>query len=220
MSQTQALIGEKLGSYRIESVLGSGAMGVVYRGTNEKTGRIAAVKVVNTEYAQGGKIRDRFDREAEILQQFRHPSIVRFLAVGRFRGTSYIAMEYVQGVTLETVIAERGNIPWLEVVDLGIQIWEALHYAHEFGVVHLDLKPSNLMVTTEGKIKLTDFGIAKDLDATAITATDRTLGTAAYMSPEQIKGRPPVSHKTDLYALGIVFYQMLTGKPPFEGSTP
>jgi serine/threonine-protein kinase len=220
MNQNQPLIGEKLGSYRIESVIGSGAMGVVYRGTNEKNGRIAAVKVVNTEYAQGSKIRDRFDREAEILQQFRHPSIVRFLAVGRYRGTSYIAMEFIEGVTLEAQITERGNIPWRKVVDLGIQICEALQYAHERGVVHRDLKPSNLMITADGKIKLTDFGIAKDLDATALTATDRTLGTAAYMSPEQIRGRPPVSHKTDLYALGIVFYQMLTGKPPFEGGTP
>ncbi len=97
---------------------------------------------------------------------------------------------------------------------------DALHYAHEHGVVHRDLKPSNLMVTADGKIKLTDFGIAKDLDATALTATGRTLGTAAYMSPEQIRGTPAVSHKTDLYALGVVLYQMLVGKPPFEGTTP
>jgi len=220
MSQTQGLIGEKLGSYRIESVLGSGAMGVVYKATNENNGRTAAVKVVNTEFAQGGKIRDRFDRESKILQQFRHPGIVRFLAVGRFRGTSYIAMEYITGPTLEKIIADRGVLPWREMVDLGIQICEALHYSHEHGVVHRDLKPSNLMVTTDGKVKLTDFGIAKDLDATALTADGRTLGTAAYMSPEQIKGKPAVSHKTDLYALGIVFYQMLTGKPPFEGSSP
>ncbi|MFI5456747.1 MAG: protein kinase, partial [Isosphaerales bacterium] len=220
MGQSQGLIGEKLGSYRIESVLGSGAMGVVYKGTNEKNGRPAAVKVVSTEYAQGGKIRDRFDREAEILQQFRHPHIVRFLAVGRFKGTSYIAMEYIQGPTLEKIIADRGNLPWREMVELGIQICDALHYAHQYGIVHRDLKPSNLMVTTDGKIKLTDFGIAKDLDATALTAPDRTLGTAAYMSPEQIQGKPAVSHKTDLYGLGVVFFQMLTGKPPFEGSTP
>jgi serine/threonine protein kinase len=220
MSQIQLAIGEKLGSFRIESVVGSGAMGVVYRGTNEKTGRTVAVKVVGTEFAQGGKIRDRFEREAEILQQFRHPGIVRFLAVGRFRGTSYIAMEFVPGGTLEQTIQDRGNLPWREVVDLGIQICDALQYAHEHGVVHRDLKPSNLMVTEDGKIKLTDFGIAKDLDATALTATGRTLGTAAYMAPEQIKGTPAVSHKTDLYAFGVVLYQMLTGKPPFEGNTP
>ncbi len=220
MSQAQSLVGEKLGSFRIESVVGSGAMGVVYRGTNEKTGRVAAVKVVSTEFAQGGKIRDRFEREAEILQQFRHPNIVRFLAVGRFRGTSYLAMEFVDGVTLEKIILERGGLPWLEVVDLGIQICDALHYAHQHGVVHRDLKPSNLMIGADGKVKLTDFGIAKDLDATQLTGTGRTLGTAAYMAPEQIRGTPPVSHKTDLYALGVVFYQLLVGKPPFEGSSP
>jgi predicted Ser/Thr protein kinase len=220
MSQTPGLIGERLGSFRIESILGSGAMGVVYRGTNEKTGREAAVKVVSSDYSPGGKIRDRFEREAEILQQFRHPNIVRFLAVGRFRGTSYIAMEYVQGDTLEKIIQERDHLPWREVVDLAIQMCAALHYAHEHGIVHRDLKPSNLMVTTDGDIKLTDFGIAKDLDATALTATGRTLGTAAYMSPEQIRGTPAVSHKTDLYALGILLYQMLVGKAPFEGNTP
>lgn len=221
MSQIQN--GEPLGSFRIESVLGSGAMGVVYRGINEKTGRVAAVKVLSTEFApQGGKskLRDRFEREAKILEQFRHPGIVRFLAYGKFRGTYYFAMEYVEGDTLERVITDRGALPWREVVDLGIQICDALHYAHERGVVHRDLKPSNLMLTADGKVKLTDFGIAKDLDATALTATGRTLGTAAYMAPEQIKGTPAISHKTDLYALGIVLYQLLTGRMPFEGSTP
>ena len=127
-------------------------------------------------------------------------------------------MEYVQGETVEKVILDRGHLPWREVVELGIQICEALHYAHEHGVVHRDLKPSNLMVTADGKIKLTDFGIAKDLDATALTATGRTLGTAAYMSPEQIRGTPAVSHKTDLYALGVVLYQMLVGKAAVRGN--
>jgi len=220
MSDLEGLIGEKLGSFRIESVLGAGAMGVVYRGTNESTGRAAAVKVVSVDLSQQSKVYERFQREAEILKQFRHPNIVRFLAVGRFRGTSYIAMEYVQGVTLEKILQDREHLPWREVVELGTQICDALHYAHERGVVHRDLKPSNLMVTTDGKIKLTDFGIAKDLDKTALTATGRTLGTAAYMSPEQIRGMPAVSHKTDLYALGIVLYQMLVGKPAFEGSSP
>jgi len=221
MSQIQ--IGENLGSFRIESVLGSGAMGVVYRATHEKSGRVAAVKVLSSEFApQGGKskLRDRFEREAKILEQFRHPGIVRFHAVGRFRGTSYFAMEYVEGKTLEQIIQERGALPWREVVELGIQICDALQYAHDRGIVHRDLKPSNLMVTADGKVKLTDFGIAKDLDATALTATGRTLGTAAYMAPEQIRGTPAISHKTDLYALGIVLYQLLTGKMPFEGNTP
>lgn len=214
-----SIIGEKLGSFRVEAILGTGAMGVVYRAVHETTGRTAAVKVISGEIAQKGKSYDRFRREAEILQQFRHTGIVRFYAVGRYQGTSYIAMEYVPGKTLEQILADRGALPWREVVDIGIQVCDALHYAHQHGVVHRDLKPSNLMVTERGEVKLTDFGIAKDLDATALTADGRTLGTAAYMAPEQIRGTPPTSHKTDLYALGVVFFQMLTGRTPFGGST-
>lgn len=214
-----SMIGEKLGSFRVESILGTGAMGIVYRAVHETTGRAAAVKVISGEIAQKGKSYDRFRREAEILQQFRHSGIVRFYAVGRYQGTSYIAMEFVQGATLEQILAERGPLPWREVVDLAIQICDALHYAHQHGVVHRDLKPSNLMVSDRGEVKLTDFGIAKDLDATALTADGRTLGTAAYMAPEQIRGSPPTSHKTDLYALGVVLFQMLTGRTPFGGTT-
>jgi len=217
---SQIRIGEKLGSFRLESIVGSGAMGVVYRGVNDSTGKPAAIKVVSGEISQRGKVYERFMREAEILKQFRHPNIVRFLAVGRFQGTSYIAMEFIQGDTLDKSLEKRGPLPWREVVDLAIQICDALHYAHEHGVVHRDLKPSNLMVNEQGRLKLTDFGIAKDLDATALTATGRTLGTAAYMAPEQIRGAPAVSHKTDLYALGILLYQLLVGKTPFDGSSP
>lgn len=213
------MIGENLGSFRIEAILGTGAMGVVYKAVSETTGRPAAVKVISGEANPRGKTYERFRREAEILQQFRHPNIVRFLALGRYQGTSYFAMEYVAGETLEQMLRDQGALPWNEVVDLGIQICEALHYAHEHGVVHRDLKPSNLMISQKGQIKLTDFGIAKDLDATALTATGRTLGTAAYMAPEQIRGTPEISHKTDLYALGVVLYQMLTGRPAFEGTS-
>ncbi len=213
------MIGEKLGSFRIDAILGTGAMGMVYRATNEKTGNVAAVKVISGDVTQKGRTHERFRREAEILQQFRHPNIVRFLALGRFQGTSYFAMEYVPGETLEQMLKRRGPLPWREVVELGIQTCEALQYAHEHGVVHRDLKPSNLMITEKGQVKLTDFGIAKDLDATALTATGRTLGTAAYMAPEQIRGTPEVSHKTDLYSLGVVLYQMLVGRSPFEGPT-
>ncbi len=217
--QGQSMIGEKLGTFRIDEILGTGAMGVVYRAISETTGRPAAVKVISGEIAQRSKSYERFRREAEILQQFRHPNIVRFLALGRYQGTSYFAMEYVAGENLEQLLNRRGPLPWREAVDVGIQVAEALHYAHEHGVVHRDLKPSNLMVSDKGRVKLTDFGIAKDLDATALTATGRTLGTAAYMAPEQIRGAPAVSHKTDLYALGVVLYQVLTGRPTFEGTS-
>ncbi|GAC1467184.1 MAG: hypothetical protein NVSMB9_08520 [Isosphaeraceae bacterium] len=213
------MVGEKLGSFRIDGTLGVGAMGVVYQATHEPTGKTAAVKVVNKEVLSRGKAYERFQREAEILKQFRHENIVRFLALGRSQGISYIAMEFVPGKTLDQLLQEHGPFDWKEVVELGIQMCDALHYAHEHGVVHRDFKPSNLMVTEAGRIKLTDFGIAKDLDKTALTATGRTLGTAAYMAPEQIRGTPEVSHKTDIYALGVVFYQVLTGQPPFDGNS-
>lgn len=216
---TQGFIGEQLGSFRLESVLGSGAMGVVFKATHEATGRKAAVKIVQGEVAENSKMLERFSREAEIVKQFRHPNIVRWLATGKYKGTYYFAMEYVEGTTLDKVLQDRGQLPWREVVDLGIQVCDALQYAHQQGVVHRDLKPSNLMVTPDGRIKLTDFGIAKDLDRTALTAPGRTLGTAAYMAPEQIRGTPAVSHKTDLYALGALLYQMLVGQPPFTGAS-
>lgn len=140
--------------------------------------------------------------------------------MGRFRETSYIAMEYVEGATLVKILEDRGRLPWKYVAELGIQVCDALQYVHQHSVVHRDVKPSDLMLTTDGQIKLIDFGIAKDLGATALSAAGRTVGTPAYMSPEQIRGTPAVSHKADLYALGGVLYEMLVGKPPFEGSTP
>ena len=192
---------------------------MVYRGFNEVKNRPAAIKVISMEQMGKGKASERFVREAEILEQFRHPNIVRYMGRGRQGGQYYYAMEFITGPTLDKVLAERGTIPWREVVALGVQLCDALQYSHDKGVVHRDLKPSNLMITEAGQLKLTDFGIAKDLDATALTGTGRTLGTATYMAPEQIRGTPEISHKTDLYALGAVFYHLLTGVPPFSGQT-
>jgi serine/threonine-protein kinase len=211
------MIGQNLRQFRLEEKIGSGAMGVVYRAVDERNGRRAAVKVITADPTGRSRSPERFIREAEILQQFRHPNIVRFLGGGRYQGTLYIAMEYIPGGTLEDLLQRQEYLPWREMVDVSIQICDALQYAHERNVIHRDLKPSNLLLTPDGKVKLTDFGIAKDLDATALTADGRTLGTAAYMAPEQIRGNPPVSHRTDLYALGCVMYQMLTGAPPFDG---
>jgi serine/threonine-protein kinase len=215
------MIGEKLGPFTIESKLGAGAMGVVYKATFEPNGAPVAIKLITGDQAAKAAAADRFQRESEILKQFRHPNIVRHIGAGysETRNLRYYAMEYVPGRTLDQVLEGRGALPWREVVDVGIQVCDALQYAHDRGVVHRDLKPSNLMVTDGGVVKLADFGIAKDLDRTSLTGTGRTLGTAAYMAPEQIKGTPEVSHRTDLYALGCVLYQLLTGRPPFEGKT-
>lgn len=211
------MIGQRLGSFLIEGKIGSGAMGDVYLAKHVKSNRMAAVKVISSDFLQRENALKRFTREAEILEHLRHDNIVRYYARGKYQGTVYYAMEFVQGRNLDSVIEERGYLPWREVIDLAIQLCQALQYAHDSQVIHRDLKPSNLMVTRENRIKLTDFGIAKDLDAEALTQTGRTLGTAAYMAPEQIRGNPPVSHRTDLYALGCLLYQMLTGQPPFQG---
>jgi serine/threonine-protein kinase len=213
------MTGQSLRQFQLQEKIGSGAMGVVYRAIDTRNSRLAAVKVIMGEQGGTAKTSKRFVREAEILQSFRHPNIVRFLGGGRIEGTLYIAMEFVAGGTLEQLLLQREFLPWRETVDIGIQVCDALQYAHDRSVIHRDLKPSNLMISDDGKIKLTDFGIAKDLDATALTADGRTLGTAAYMAPEQIRGKPEVSHRTDLYALGCVMYQMITGFPPFEGKT-
>src|SRR5919197_5571507 len=124
-------------------------------------------------------------------------------------------MEYVEGESLDRVMARRGRMSWEEVVALGQQLCAALQHAHERGIIHRDLKPSNLMILKDGTVKLTDFGIAKDTDVTALTGANSTIGTAAYMSPEQCKGERSLTPKSDLYSLGVMFFELLTGKKPF-----
>ena len=208
----------RLGSFLLKNELGSGAMGIVHKAIHEPTNKPAAVKEITTAAGRGVTL-DRFQREAEILKQFKHPNIVRFYAVGKYKGIHYLAMELIDGQTLDQVLVERGPLPWREVANIGAQLCDALQYAHEKNIIHRDLKPSNLMLTRKGAVKLTDFGIAKDMDATALTATGKTLGTAHYMAPEQIQDTNLVTHGADLYALGCVLYQLVVGQPPFDGPT-
>jgi eukaryotic-like serine/threonine-protein kinase len=215
------MIGRRLGTFLIDKKLGKGSMGTVYRGVREKGDmRIAAVKVINSDKMAKGTAFRRFIREIEILKKLHHENIVAYLANGKSGKTYYYAMEYIRGPNLDKLLADRGPLFWVDVVRYAIQICEALDYSHEHQVVHRDLKPSNLMVTEDGEtIQLTDFGIAKDLDAPGLTESFLTLGSAPYMSPEQFRGAAQVGHKTDLYALGVVMYQMLTGELPFPGAT-
>ncbi len=216
------LIGQTIGPFTIEKELGSGAMGTVYRAKMIREGhsdRVVALKVISFALSGNESALARFDREANILKQLKHPNIVRLLASGRYRDTPFFAMEYVEGKSLDRVILNR-RLSWEEVVEYGKQLCAALQHAHEKGIIHRDLKPSNLMLTEEGILKLTDFGIAKDVDVTALTGANNTIGTAAYMSPEQCRGEKSLTGRSDLYSLGIVFYELLTGVKPFNAESP
>jgi serine/threonine-protein kinase len=218
-------IGQTFGPFELDKELGSGAMGSVYRATYREDGkpeRVVALKVIAFGLSGNSQALSRFEREYKILQQLKHPNIVKLFANGRYKGTPFFAMEYVKGQSLDRVLADRlaaapGRPPftWEEVVEIGKPLCSALQHAHDKGIIHRDLKPSNLMVTDEGIVKLTDFGIAKDVDVTALTGANNTIGTAAYMSPEQCKGIRDLTGKSDIYSLGIVFYELLTGRKPF-----
>ncbi len=211
------LVGKQFGPFTIDMELGSGAMGTVYRGRYTQTGQIMAIKIMAPGIGSTNAAAvDRFEREIAILKQLNHPNIVRFYGAGKKEGMRYFAMEYVEGESLDKVMARRGRMTWEELVELGQQLCSALQHAHEKGIIHRDLKPSNIMVLNDGTLKLTDFGIAKDTDLEALTATNCTVGTAAYMSPEQCKGERNLTHKSDLYSLGIMFYELVTGRKPFQ----
>lgn len=217
------LVGQQIGPFEIEKELGSGAMGTVYKAKFHRSAdkvvpialKVVALGLLGNEGAMA-----RFEREANILKQLRHPYIVRLIAHGKInKSNPYIAMEFIDGEPLDRILARRGKLGWEEVAAYGKQLAEALQYAHDKGIIHRDLKPSNLMITRDGVLKLTDFGIAKDTDVTALTGANSTIGTAAYMSPEQCRGDRNLSNKSDLYSLGIVFFELLTGRKPFTAET-
>lgn len=219
------LVGQTIGSgayrFEVEAELGAGAMGMVYRARFYMDGKVVpvALKMVSLGLLGNEAALARFEREANILKQLRHPNIVRLYASGQYRKMPFIAMEFIDGESLDRVLSRRGRLTWEEVVAYGKQLCAALQHAHDKGIIHRDLKPSNIMITREGVLKLTDFGIAKDIDVTALTAANSTIGTAAYMSPEQCKGDRDLTHKSDLYSLGVVFFELLTGRKPFRAET-
>jgi eukaryotic-like serine/threonine-protein kinase len=209
----------RVGPFELEGKLGVGGMGVVYLATYLKNGKLMAVKVLPPELTSDQKLVRRFQREMAILSKLRHDNIVRYYGGGKDKTQHFYAMEYMDGGSVEQLLKKKGRYSWEETIDQSRQIAFALEYAHNHGIIHRDLKPANLFLGKDGRLKLGDFGIARDTQATALTAAGRTVGTYAYMAPEQISGKPPVSRKTDLYALGCVMFEMLTGKPPFVAPT-
>jgi hypothetical protein len=213
-------LGEQIGPFVIEKALGSGAMGTVFRARHNETGQRVAIKVVAPGLLGNPRSLERFKRESSILKQLKHPNIVRLVATGRYQGTPFYAMEHVEGESLDRVLARRGRVTWEELVTLGQQLAAALQHVHDRGIIHRDLKPSNVMVLPDGTVKLTDFGIAKDVDVTALTAANCTVGTASYMSPEQCRGERDITPRADLYSLGVMFFELLTGRKPFRAESP
>jgi serine/threonine protein kinase len=207
----------RFGPYEVVKELGSGAMGTVYLGRDTVGHRNVAVKTLKpngVDEEEIASMKDRFFREAESAKQLAHPAIVKVFDAGEDRGTAYYAMELLDGVTLRDFCARRGAISVKRAVEIAALVAEALAYAHAKGVVHRDIKPENIMILSNGDLKITDFGIAKLLDA-AQTQSGVVLGTPNYMSPEQLIGQK-VDGRSDLFSLGVVVYEVLTGVRPFQ----
>ena len=205
-----------IGPFEVGDRIGVGGMGIVYRATYTKNGAPVALKVLSPEVSDSEALQRRFEREISILKKLQHPNIVRYYGGGRFGTQRFYAMELIAGGSVEDYLKAKGKLPWEEALDITMQVAKALEHAHEAGIVHRDLKPANLLLTKDHQIKLTDFGIARDTTATALTAAGKTVGTYAYMSPEQIRGKPPVDKKSDVYALGCVLFEMIAGETPFQ----
>ena len=217
------LIGKSLGRYHILEQLGEGGMATVYKAYDTRLETDVAVKVIRTENLTLGTMErtlKRFEREAKSLARLTHPNIVKVTDYGEHEGKPYLVMPNLPGGTLKDRI-KQGPIPWQEAVRLLLPIAQALEYAHEQNIIHRDVKPSNILLTSKGQPMLTDFGVAKlfDMDATAdLTGTGMGVGTPEYMAPEQWQGQ--VSAQTDVYALGVVLYEMVTGRRPYTADTP
>lgn len=205
--------------FELEEKIGEGGMGVVYRGRYVKNDKLYAVKLVPADVTDKTLLA-RFEREMDVLKNLRHPGIVRSFGGVCEDKQRFYAMELVEGGTLKTLLDERGPLPWQEVVEYGLQICDALSYAHQKGIVHRDIKPGNFLIAEDGQLKLSDFGLISIRAGASLTAEGKTLGTFRYMAPEQIRGKPEPSGQTDLYALGCVLFELLTGETPFLGMTP
>ncbi|MEG0507117.1 MAG: Stk1 family PASTA domain-containing Ser/Thr kinase [Longicatena sp.] len=205
--------------YMIVSSLGEGGMADVYLAIDTILNREVAVKVLRGELGKDPLTLLRFQREANAVSKLNHPNVVEIYDVGEFNGRHYIVMEYVRGRTLKQLISQRGALEQEEAVNIMMQLTSAVQHAHENNIIHRDIKPQNVLVKDDGTIKITDFGIALAHDAVQLTQSDAVLGSAHYLAPETTRGENP-TNQVDIYALGIVFYELLTGSVPFHGENP
>jgi Tol biopolymer transport system component len=221
--------GTRLGAYEILSLVGSGGMGEVYRARDPKLNRTIAIKVLPETTAADPERRVRFEREAQSIAALSHPNIVTIYSVEEADGVLFLTMEYVEGKPLSDMIV-KGGLPLRPILNLAIPLADAISAAHQKGITHRDLKPANVMVTTDGRVKVLDFGLAKLMEVSPVeagvtglptghlTGEGRIVGTVAYMSPEQAEGKP-IDHRSDIFSLGVMLYEMATGERPFKGDT-
>jgi serine/threonine protein kinase len=213
------VIGTRLsGRYRIENEIGSGGMSTVYCAFDETLERQVALKIMHSDISSDAAALERFRREARTVAQLSHPHVVMVIDAGEDQGHPYIVFEHVRGETLKDRVRREGPLPISEAVAYAIEIGRALQVAHEHGLVHRDVKPQNVLLDDEGRAKVTDFGIALGLEQEALTAAGKVVGTTDYVSPEQAMGQE-VTGQSDVYSLGVVLFEMLTGTVPFKGDS-
>ena len=213
MLKEGVILGER---YEIMSRIGYGGMADVYKAQDRKLNRLVAVKVMKAEFREDSSFVAKFQKEAQAAAKLSHPNVVNVYDVGEDRGLQYIVMELIEGITLKNYIAKKGKLSVKEATSIAIQVSLGLEAAHNVGIVHRDVKPQNIMISTDGKVKLSDFGIAKAINSNTITAN--VMGSVHYSSPEQVRGGYSDA-KSDIYSLGITMYEMVTGRVPFDGDT-
>ena len=208
----------QIGRYEVLGELGQGAMGIVYKAKDPLIDRVVAIKTINLGLALDEKeeYEGRFYQEAKAAGRLNHPNIVTIYDVGKSGDVAYIAMEFLQGRELRDVMNDGGLLPVDQVLDIVAQVAQGLDYAHEHDIVHRDVKPSNIMVVRDGHVKITDFGIARMASSAVRTQTGMVLGSPKYMSPEQVMGKA-IDQRSDVFSLGVMLYEMLTGQAPFNG---
>ncbi|MBI2200486.1 MAG: protein kinase [Armatimonadetes bacterium] len=204
--------------YEILARISEGGMATVYSARRISDGQVIALKVLREQYSSDAEFVERFQREAKAVSELSHPHMVRVFSSGQDDGVHFIAMEFVEGEDLKRLIRRERRLPWQRASEIAAQVCEALEYAHAHGIIHRDIKPQNILLTKDGQVKVTDFGIARAMSSATITQTGTVLGSVQYLAPEQARGSP-VGRTTDLYALGVVTYEMVTGALPFDEST-
>ena len=214
------MIGKMLDNrYELVNFIGKGGMALVYQALDHRTGHSVAVKILRPEFNQDAEFLGRFEREATTASRMSHHNIVNLLDVGQDGDIRYLVMEYVSGRTLKEVIQQKGALAPDVAAQIGIRILSALQHAHKNGIIHRDIKSQNILVNSDGHIKVADFGIARIAGSNTISKTDSVMGSVHYFSPEQAKGEE-VTFSSDLYSVGVVLYEMMTGQLPFDGETP